>query len=149
MKLRTKLFLNPSVKLFYKVRMNSKYKDDENAIRNIINDNISLTDTSNKFKKMICYKTKRTSTLISKNNPAPNTDDLKKRKAIYHFSCLVEGCLQKYVGMATTHLKLSCHLPEGAKFKYFRTSYHSAATYNTLLKSVEITATTNDDFSLS
>ena len=72
--------------------MNTECKEGEKDFRNIVNNNICETDPSTGIKTTVYNKSKRTSTLIRKTNPDPNTDDPKERKVIYLFTCPVEIC---------------------------------------------------------
>ena len=57
------------IKLFHKNQFHNNYKKDEKALRNIINENVTVSDENAKLKLVIYYKNKKTTNLIMKNNP--------------------------------------------------------------------------------
>ena len=60
------------IKLFYRAYFHKNHKQDEAAIRKIINENVAPTEEDTKINLNIYYKNKRTSELLLKNNPAPH-----------------------------------------------------------------------------
>ena len=110
------------IKLFYQAIMHTKYKEEEHAIKNIVQRHFTPTDPAKHLQLIIYYKNRKTSNLIMKNNPFPISDDLKKRMVVYYFKCPHEGgCPHTYVGMTTMRLskRISCHGQEGAIFQHF------------------------------
>ena len=59
------------IKIFYRNYWHSDYKKDENALKEIIENNVKPVNDDNILKIIIYYKNKKTSNLILKNNPAP------------------------------------------------------------------------------
>ena len=128
------------IKIFYKNQFHRDYKKDEQALRSIINENVKPLQDDHVIKLIIYYKSRKTSSLIMKNNTAANHEKLKERNVIYHFKCPVQGCSQDYIGMTTMRLtkRISCHLQEGAIFNHMRTNHNNRLNREQLIDSIEI-----------
>ena len=135
-----------NIKLFYRGYFHKNYKEDEKALRKIINENVTPTSENTKINLNIYYKSRKTSQLLLKNNPAPHPSDMKKRNVVYQFKCPAVGCTHSYIGLTTTRLtkRISCHLQEGNIYKHF-TSYHNhPPARECLIKSIEVIDTAPD-----
>ena len=51
---------NNKIKTYYKNQVSTSYKIDERIIRNVIKDNIRVTDNNDKLDVIICYKSPKT-----------------------------------------------------------------------------------------
>ena len=105
--------------LFYMNYMSSSYKRDEQAINKIVKHHVTPTDANTRLKLQIYYRTKRTSTLVIRNNCLPQTDNLQETSLIYRYTCNVGDCSllnQRYIGLTTTTLskRITAHLQDGA-----------------------------------
>ena len=143
---------NERIKLFYNAIMHQNYKQEEQAIRKIIDKNVKPADENAKIDLIIYYKNSKTRNLIMKNNPRPHQDDLKAHHVVYHFKCPVGGmCPHNYVGKTTTTLskRLSCHAQEGAIFLHFSQCHGRRPTREELTNNTEILHRASDDRRLS
>ncbi|XP_066965659.1 uncharacterized protein [Macrobrachium rosenbergii] len=75
------------IKLFYRGRFHKWYKDNEKALKNIIKEHVTPTDLTKNVQLIIYYASKKTSSLIMKNNPAPQQEPLKKTNMVYRYKC--------------------------------------------------------------
>ena len=108
--------------LYYRNYMNSHYREDEIALKEMIRTNITMKATDTKVKLTIYYKTNKTSQLVVKNNLGPKPRDLAKSHLVYDYNCQKDTCKHlkqsqiTYTGV--TKCKLSCrlsyHLQHGA-----------------------------------
>ena len=137
---------NNNIKLFYRGYYHKNYKEDEKALRKIINENITPTRENSKINLNIYYKSKKTSQLLLKNNPAPQPSDLKKRNVVYQFKCPEVGCSHSYIGLTTTRLskRISCHLQEGNIYKHFNHQHSRRPTREEVVNSTEVIDTAPD-----
>lgn len=107
-----------TIRLYYRSFMSSAYKVDERVIRGIIFDNVTCTNKNDTLDLTIYYTTKKTSSLIMKNNITASKDTLKMTNVVYKFCCPIEDCRLHsvgYIGATTTSLsrRLTMHLQEG------------------------------------
>ena len=109
------------IKLFYRNSWHVNYKRNETAPKEIINNNVSVTDPDSKLNLIIYYRNKKTAQMIMKNSPRTDSDPLKKHGVVYQILCPVNGCNHSYVGMTTTRLskRLAVHLHEGNFYQHF------------------------------
>ena len=115
------------------------YKKDETALKEIINNNVSVTDPESKLNPIIYYRNKKTAQMIMKNSPRTDSDPLKKHGVAYQILCPANGCNHSYIGMTTTKLskRLAVHLQEGNFYQHFVQS-HGALQRPQLLQSTSI-----------
>ena len=73
--------------------MNTKYKEIERIMKNIIYNNVSPTDDEKKIKLITYYKNWKPRNLLTKNHPRSNEDPLKKRMVVYRFLFPFQECL--------------------------------------------------------
>ncbi|XP_066964313.1 uncharacterized protein [Macrobrachium rosenbergii] len=59
------------IELFYKGQFHHKYKEDEHALKNIIENNIRPIDSNKNTHLVIYYKSKMMNSLVMHKNPAP------------------------------------------------------------------------------
>ena len=102
--------------LFYRNFMHVNYKRDEVALKEIITNNVNVTDPDSVLNLIIFFKNKKTSQLIMKNFPQMDSDPLKKHRIL----CPLDGCNHSYIGMTTTNLskRLAVHLQEGNCYQH-------------------------------
>ena len=108
--------------LYYQNYMNSGYRQDEVALKEIIKDNIKIKKQNGRIKLVIYYKTRKSSQFFMKNNNGPKTRDLATTNVIYDFNCQKDECLHlnqpktTYTGATTCTLsrRISLHLQNGA-----------------------------------
>ena len=127
------------IKVFYRNFMHPNYKKDEAALREIINNNVSVTDPDSVLNLIIYYRNKKTSQMLMRNSPKTDSDPLKKHGVVYRILCPANGCSHSYIGMTTTKLskRLAVHLQEGNFFQHFERN-HGALERPLLLKSTSI-----------
>ena len=142
-----KWYLNPAendpcrkIKLFYKGYFHNKYKQDENALKKIIQENVIPTDSTTKVHLNIYYRNSKTEQLLLKNNPSPPPEDLKKRNVVYRFKCPEVGCAHSYIGLTTTKLtkRIACHLQEGNIYNHFRRAHNKRSSRTDVTEAKEI-----------
>ena len=141
-----------NIKLFYGAIMHPNYKQEEQAMKNIIRRNVKPTADNTNVELIIYYKNNKTRTLIMKNNPRINHEKLKKHHVVYHFKCPVGGsCPHTYVGKTTNKLskRLACHLQEGAIFNHFMTTHQRRPKREEVINNTDILYNAPDDCRLS
>ena len=103
-----------NINLYYRNQMSSQYKQEENNLRKIIDDNIT-PQTNNSVKLAIYYKNKKLSQMLIRNNVNRDTSN---SHVVYKHTCNQEGCQshQYYVGYTTTTLKqrMTMHAQQGS-----------------------------------
>ena len=102
-------------------------------------------DPNKKVQLVVYYKTKKTASLIMKNNINSESDDLQNTNVVYQFSCNNEDCaLRKvdYIGMTSTTLsrRLTMHLQEGAPKMHLLQRHGIAVDINILVQNTKIIA---------
>ena len=123
-------------RLFYQNFMNSGYRQDEEAIREIVTNNIKTKDANNKIKLIIYYKTRKTSQYFMKNCISPKPRELATTNVIYDFKCKREECINlttpenTYIGATTCTLsrRISLHLQNGAIITHFTNKHLNKTT---------------------
>ena len=111
------------IKLFYRAFMSTQYKQDEQALRKIINNCVQTTNPDDKVDLTIYYKNKKTNNFILKNSPRSDTSELQRSHLVYQYTCTTGNCAalpSTYIGMTTTKLsrRLTLHLSNGAPKKH-------------------------------
>ena len=107
--------------LFYRNFMNSRHKDDEKILKDLIRGKVTMKD-DNKLKLVIYYKSMKTRDMVMKNNLGKKVRDLSKTNVIYDSRCKRGGCEHlpnresTYSGFTTCTLsrRLTYHLQDGA-----------------------------------
>ena len=115
------------IKIFYKNQFHAKYKEDERALRNIIQEQVKPVNINSEINLVIYYKNKKSANLILKNSPTSNSDMLKKHNVVYAYTCPHERCSQQYIGMTAMRLskRISCHAQEGAIYNHTRSNHNA------------------------
>ena len=129
-----------NIRLFYRGYMNTEYKKDEAALRNILRAHVTPTEEGAKIDLIIYYKNRKTAQYLMRNSPLPNgSDPLKKRGLVYQILCPANGCRHSYIGMTTTRLskRIAVHLQEGAVYQHFARE-HGTLQRQQLLQKVSI-----------
>ena len=134
------------IKIYYKNQYHRYYKKDEKALRDIINENVVPTDPNVKLKLTIYYKSRKTASIIMRNNPSGLTPPLRKRNVVYLFKCPHAGCPASYIGMTTMTLskRISCHAQEGNVFSHFMQVHFVRPTRDTLIDAFKVIDTDQD-----
>ena len=132
-------------KIFYRNFMNSNYKKDEKALRDILRDNIKTKSDDHQIKLMIYYKTSKTTNLFMKNNLGPKVRDLASTHVVYEYNCQIDACkhLSKeatYDGVTTCTLsrRLSNHLQKGAIKQHCLDAHNKMITRKEIEGSIRI-----------
>ena len=102
--------------------MNPDYKRDEQRLRKIIKDHVTVINRQDKLQLIIYYRSTKTRELIMKNNLAPKPRELARTNLIYDFQCTIDECARRsrsdvtYSGMTTCtkSRRLTYHLQNGA-----------------------------------
>ena len=132
--------------VYYRNYMNSSYKKYEQALREIIKDNIKVKNASDRVKLIIYYKTQKTRDIFMKNNLGPKLRDLAKTHAVYEFKCNIGECQHlprsktAYPGLTTCTLsrRLSYHLQNGAILKHSLDAHGRKITRKEIVDSTRI-----------
>ena len=84
--------------------MSTSHKINERIIRNVIKDNIRVTDNNDKLDIIIYCKSSKTAQLLIKNNANKKTE-LNTTNVIYQLTCPNVDCMHRstnYIGSTTT-----------------------------------------------
>ena len=135
-----------NIRLFYRGYWHRDYKKDEDALRNLISENVTCTNVNDKLSLVIYYKSRKSCNLILKNNPSPPPDNLKRRSVVYLFKCPVMGCAHEYIGMTTMRLskRISCHAQEGAIYNHYSNIHNRHISRDQLVESIDIIDSAGD-----
>ena len=109
---------NPKpIKLFFHNQMHKHFtKLNKIALKNLICNDVSLTDSNNKIKLIIYSPKFNTTNFVISNNFSPSTSHLSTTNAEYKFKCLLGECffnkIITYISMTTMTLSryLTLHL---------------------------------------
>ena len=108
--------------------MNSGFKEDETALRDIINKNVT-PKAGHKVVTNIYYRSAKTSQLVMKNNERKR--NIKKETyVVYRYQCPYGDCkLRKtgcYIGHTTDYLttRISFHIQAGAPLNHTRDKHN-------------------------
>ena len=104
------------INLYYKNHFTTAYKEDEKALKTLLNRHVRCVNDNKKIKLIIYYKSMKTSNLVLRNRTATSKTPLQEDHVVYQFICPIEGCgPQSYVGMTRTTLsrRLTMHTQNG------------------------------------
>ena len=104
------------VNLFYKNQMHSRYKQEEQSLKNIFNNHVK-SEPGISLKLRIYYKNRTVSNLFIRNNPHCKSPELRSH-VVYRYTCNAEEChsSKTYIGQTTTTLKqrMTTHAQNGS-----------------------------------
>ena len=137
------------VRLFYRAYMSSQYKQDERALRKIIDSCVKTTNKDDRLDLTIYYKNKKTHNLLLRNSPGTNTPELQKSHLVYEYTCNTGICAalpSTYIGMTTTKLsrRLTLHLSNGAPKKHTEEAHGVRLTREMIANGTSILQIEND-----
>ena len=137
------------VNVYYRNFMNSHYKVDERVLRSIVKKNVKCTDTDHKLNLIIYYRSKKTRSLVMKNNLNSSKDKLKCTNVVYRFICPHEDCRlrpETYIGVTTTSLsrRLTMHLRDGAPKEHMQERHNTTLTRQHLTDNTTIITSCHD-----
>ena len=116
------------INLFYKNQFTSAYKEDEKALKMLLNRHVRCVDDDKRIKLIIYYKSRKTANLVLRNRAAANKTPLQEDHVVYRFTCPIEGCgPQSYVGMTRTTLsrRLTMHTQNGTIKQHIQQHHHN------------------------
>ncbi|XP_045116825.1 uncharacterized protein LOC123507729 [Portunus trituberculatus] len=116
------------IHLYNKNFMTSAYSMEETALKKIIHNNVKTVDPNFQIKLIIYYKSKRTSSLVLKNNCHPPTTALQEVNVVYQYTCNHGDCSRRpstYIGSTITTLskRITAHLQDSAIKKHHVTNH--------------------------
>ena len=122
--------------LYYRNYMNTKHKEDERVLKDILKENVILKNTHDRLKLVVYYKNMKTSNLVMRNNTMKKPRELSKTNVIYEFKCKKGDCEHlphrrtTYLGLTTNTLsrRMSLHLQDGAIRKHSEANHGSKTT---------------------
>ena len=76
---------NNKMNIYYKNYISLSYKTDERIIRNIVRNNINITNDNDYLNLIIYYKSPKTAQLVMKNN-RKNRNKLNSTNVIYQYN---------------------------------------------------------------
>ena len=106
---------NNMINLFYKSQFTTAYKEDEKALKTLLNRHVRCVNDK-RIKLIIYYRSRKTSNLVLRNRTAASRTPLQENHVVYQFTCPIGGCgPQKYIGMTRTTLsrRLTMHTQNG------------------------------------
>ena len=138
-----------TIRLYYRGYMNTAYKDDERALRDIVMTNVVCKNTDQKLQLSIYYKNRKTKNLVMKNNTNNSMKPMKRTNVVYKFTCPHEDCRPHsatYIGATTTTLsrRLTMHKTRGSIKDHTETAHGARLTRELLDKSTEVLRTVPD-----
>ena len=72
--------------LYYRNFMNNKYKEDEQALKKILKNNIKMKNEHDRLKVVVYYKNLKSKNFIMRNNMMKKPRELSRTNVIYHFN---------------------------------------------------------------
>ncbi|MPC37008.1 hypothetical protein E2C01_030480 [Portunus trituberculatus] len=139
----------PSITLYYKNTMSTAHKEDEKAIKKIINNNVTPTRANTRLNLVIYYKSHKTANLIMKNSCLPPVSPLQKVNVVYQHKCTVGDCNHlnsRYIGFTTTtqSKRITAHLQDGAIRRHYVSEHFLLVRRQHIEKNTEILEKVND-----
>ena len=139
-------------KVFYQNFMNPQYKRDEQRLRRILKENVTVKDRRDSLQLIIYYRSTKTRDLIMKNNLTPKVRDLARANLIYDFRCSIDECAHRkrsertYSGMTTCtkSRRLTYHLQSGAIKMHAQTTHGRKITRKEIVEMTETRCYQND-----
>ena len=128
------------IKLYFKNQMSSKYKQQEESLRDIIDKNIKSLDENRQVKLNIYYKNRTLKNLLIINNTYKLPFE-QRSHLVYQYQCKREGCLSSiYVGYTECSLVLRMrnHTQNGSIRKHNIDAHAHKVTTNDILKDIKI-----------
>ena len=129
--------------------MSTQYKQDEQALRKIINECVKTTNQDDRLDLTIFYKNKKTHNLLMRNSPRIDTPELQRSHLVYEYTCTTGNCAtlpSSYIGMTTTKLsrRLTLHLSNGAPKRHAEEVHGTQLTRQMLVQGTTILQPIND-----
>ena len=121
-------------KLYYQNSMSQAYKDDEKALKTIVQKHCRPVSAGDQLKVVIYYRNPTTRSLVMRNNPARDTSSLKQTNVIYSYKCSIGDCALrdncKYIGHTVTTLsrRITMHLQNGGPKTHTELHHHQRLT---------------------
>ena len=102
---------------------------------------------------VVHYRSKKTSSLLIKNDVAPRPVGVRQSHVVYKFTCPEEDCtpLASYVGMTTTTLsrRLTLHLQQGGPKEHLNYTHGRSLDRETIVRQTETISTEKDPHRLA
>ena len=137
---------NETVNLIYKNHMTSRYKQEEQRLKKIVDDHVK-PNTATDVKLSIFYKNKTVANLFIRNNPHRPSPELRSH-VVYRYSCEKEEChpSQTYVGHTTTTLKqrMTTHAQNGSIRKHNEEKHDRRLRTAEILQNVQVLFSSKD-----
>ena len=132
--------------------MNPQYKRDEQRLRRILKENVTVKDPRDSLQLIIYYRSTKTRDLIMKNNLTPKVRDLARTNLIYDFRCSIDECAHRkrsevtYSGMTTCTIsrRLTYHLQSGAIKIHAQTAHGRKITRKEIVEMTKTRCYQND-----
>ena len=129
-------------------------KKIKKVLKKIVRDNVKPQNC--KLNLIIYYKSRKTSSLVIRNNCLPRQRPLARTHLVYQFVCPIDGCnhpshgKSRYVGETTCSLsrRLSYHLQQGSIKDHFEQTHGSKITRAQIVDNTSIRFIENDVFRL-
>ena len=140
---------NNDIHLFYRNSLTPACKQDEKAIKDILNKNVTTTDPTKSLKLKIYYNSPKTSQLVMKNNHSKQHSPLKQTNVVYQFQCKTGDCATRkvcYIGLTTTTLsrRLTMHLQAGSPKQHMQEHHNMNITRQMMTENTTILTQCND-----
>ena len=137
--------------LYYRNQYNTKYKVDEEVIKRIVKENVSIVDNTSSLSLLIYYKNMKTHQLVMRNNLV-QTRPLNQSNLTYEYKCNIGECKHlttsknSYIGFTKCKLtrRLSYHLCEGAIQKHCIEMHKRKITRKEIEENTKIRYKVND-----
>lgn len=129
------------INLYYRNQMSSRYKQEENNLRRIIEQHISPTSDNDQIKLSIYYKNQKVKNLFIKNNNH-KTEKKETSHVVYEYKCPREECQPStcYIGYTECSLedRMRNHTQSGSIQQHSKEHHNKKLTTNEILQDITI-----------
>ena len=128
------------IKIFYRNQMSSNYKQVEENLKKIIQQNISSNEASRDINLIIYYKSNKVRNLFIKNN-LHKVNKEKRSHVVYLYTCSQDECqLSSYIGYTECALvdRMRMHAQQGSILKHNSQRHQKKITTNEILHDTKI-----------
>ena len=131
------------ITLYYKLNYGTAYKQETEAVKNIIKRGVQTTNSETKIDLRVYCKPNQMASLVMRNSTAPPKEKEAKTNVVYKFLCPERDCEPSsvsYIGLTSTTLRrrFQGHRSHGAIFQHYTEVHDRKPAVNELLESTSI-----------
>ena len=131
------------IPLYYRMNYGTKFKDESQVFRGIIQRGVSTINPEEKLDLRIYCRPNQMASLVMRNCTAPPKEKETRTNIVYKFICPERNCESSetsYIGLTRTTLRrrMQYHRNQGAIFQHYTEKHDKRPTVKELLESTDI-----------